>query len=208
MSNPCQRMRGNARKGEHVKIDGEIVMLDDPPPLDLRKKHTIEVVVDRFKAREDIQLRLAESFETTLKLRDGLAQVDFMDKTRRKPLSFSSKFSCPECTYSLSELEPRLFSFNNPVGACSVCDGLGVKPFFDQAKVVINPSASLADGAIRGWGSHYQFDLNTPFEALSEEIREVILYGSGTTTIHFVNSTEKGTTFARQKPFEGIIPNI
>ena len=225
-----------ARKGEHVKIieslqkqgfsrariDGEIVLLDDPPPLDLRKKHTIEVVVDRFKAREDIQLRLAESFETTLKLGDGLAQVDFMDKTRRKPLSFSSKFSCPECGYSLSELEPRLFSFNNPVGACSVCDGLGVKPFFDQAKVVINPSASLAEGAIRGWdkknafsfqmlqslSSHYQFDLNTPFEALSEEIREVILYGSGTTTIHFVNSTENGTTFARQKPFEGIIPNL
>jgi excinuclease ABC subunit A len=224
------------RKGEHVKvieslqkqgfirarIDGEIIVLDDPPPLDLHKKHTIEVVVDRFKVRQDIQLRLAESFETALKLGDGLAQVSFMDK-KQEDLQFSSKYSCPKCGYSLSELEPRLFSFNNPVGACPECDGLGIKQFFDPAKIVINPSASLADGAIRGWdkktqfsfqilkalSSHYQFDLDTPFEKLPQKIRDVILYGSGTTEIHFVHQTaETGTTFARKKPFEGVMPNL
>jgi excinuclease ABC subunit A len=239
------------RKGEHLKIieslqkqgfiramiDDEIVMLDDPPPLSLHKKHTIEVVVDRFKVRANIQLRLAESFETALKLGNGLAQISLMDeipptspfskKTKTSEgisnLLFSSKFACPECNYSLSELEPRLFSFNNPVGACPVCDGLGVKQFFDPTKVVTNPSLSLADGAIRGWdkktvfyfqlikslSEHYQFDIDTPFESLPPKISEVVLYGSGTTEIHFVNyNTETGTTFARKKPFEGIIPNM
>ena len=239
------------RKGEHLKIieslqkqgfiramiDDEIVMLDDPPPLSLHKKHTIEVVVDRFKVRDNIQLRLAESLETALKLGNGLAQISLMDEIAPTPpfskktktsegiynLLFSSKFACPECNYSLSELEPRLFSFNNPVGACPVCDGLGVKQFFDPTKVVTNPSLSLADGAIRGWdkktafyfqlikslSEHYQFDIDTPFESLPPKIREVVLYGSGTTEIHFVNyNTETGTTFARKKPFEGIIPNM
>jgi excinuclease ABC subunit A len=245
------------RKGEHLKIieslqkqgfiramiDDEIVMLDDPPPLSLHKKHTIEVVVDRFKVRANIQLRLAESFETALKLGNGLAQISLMDEIAPSPplskkskktqktktsegisnLLFSSKFACPECNYSLSELEPRLFSFNNPVGACPVCDGLGVKQFFDPTKVVTNPSLSLADGAIRGWdkktafyfqlikslSEHYQFDIDTPFESLPPKIRDVVLYGSGTTEIRFVNyNAETGTTFARQKPFEGIIPNL
>ncbi len=263
------------RKGEHLKIieslqmqgfiraliDGEIVLLDDVPVLDLHKKHTIEVVVDRFKVRKDIQLRLAESFETALKLGNGLAHIRFMEPTeterkRKQPkarggginsvdfqringkvkggaissydsapipdMIFSSKFACPECNYSLSELEPRLFSFNNPIGACPVCDGLGIKQVFDPNKVVINPSLTLADGAIPGWekknifsfqilkslSGHYQFNLDTPFESLSQTIREVILYGSGTTEINLVNSSDKGTTFARKKPFEGVIPNM
>lgn len=226
------------RKGEHsklieslqkqgfvrAKIDGEIIMLDDPPPLDLHKKHTIEVVVDRFKVRENIRLRLTESFETALKLGDGLAKISFMDGKQRKQseiLQFSSKFSCPECGYSVSELEPRLFSFNNPVGACPDCDGLGIKQFFDPAKIIIKPSASLIDGAIRGWhkknsfyfqiieslSHHYKFELDTAFEALPQQIRNVILYGSGTTKINY-HTAETGTTFARNKPFEGVIPNL
>jgi len=239
----------NARKGEHrqllsslqkqgfirARINGEIVMLDDSPELDLYKKHTIEVIVDRFKVREDIQLRLAESFETALKLGEGLAQVSLMEEERRTgkgergkkkgnmvDMLFSSKFSCPECGYSLNELQPRLFSFNNPIGACPECDGLGVKQFFDSAKVIFDPSLSLFEGALRGWeqknnfyfqileslSTHYHFDLDTPFETLSTKIRNIILYGSGTTKIELINYTEKGTTFARQKPFEGIIPNL
>ncbi len=225
------------RKGEHVKIieslqkqgfirariDGEIIMLDDPPDLDLRKKHTIEVVVDRFKVREDIRLRLTESFETALKLGDGLAKVSSMNDDYVPNLTFSSHYSCPECGYSVSEIEPRLFSFNNPVGACPTCDGLGIKQFFDPSKVITNPTASLGDGAIRGWDSktafyfqaleslskHYKFDLNVPFTELSEEIRNIILYGSGNTVINMVYSKEEtGTTFTRKKPFEGIIPNL
>jgi len=225
------------RKGEHrqiietlqkqgfirARIDGEIVLLDDPPPLDLHKKHTIEVVVDRFKVRPDLQLRLAESYETALKLGNGLAQIYFMDNAATEDLFFSANFACPKCNYSISELEPRLFSFNNPVGACPACDGLGIKQFFDRTKVVTNPSASLVEGAIRGWdkksifyfqmlealASHYQFDLETPFEKLPLKIRQVILYGSDGVEINFVNyNKEKGTTFARKKPFEGIIPNM
>ena len=223
------------RKGEHRQllesiqkqgfiraiINGEMVMLDDPPLLSLHKKHTIEIVVDRFKVRDDLQLRLTESFETALKFGEGLAKISFIDGEGETVL-FSAKFACPECNYSVNELEPRLFSFNNPVGACPACDGLGVKQFFDPAKVVINSSLSLVAGAIRGWdkksifyfqmlkslGDHYQFDLNTPFEALPPSIREVILYGSGSTKINFVNYTDQGTTFARNKPFEGVIPNL
>ncbi len=225
-----------ARKGEHLKIieslkkqgfirariDGEIVLLEEIPLLDLHKKHSIEVVVDRFKVRDEIQLRLTESFETALKIGNGFAQIHFMDKVQEATLSFSSQFSCPECGYSVSELEPRLFSFNNPVGACPACNGLGVKQVFDPNKIIINPALSLAEGAIRGWdkknnfyfqmlnalSAHYQFDLKTPFKDLPQPICDIILYGSGTTPIHLVNQTEKGTTFARQKPFEGIIPNM
>jgi excinuclease ABC subunit A len=231
-----------ARKGEHLKvieslqkqgfirarIDGEIIMLDDPPPLDAHKKHTIAVVVDRFKVRDNIRLRLSESFETALKLGDGLAQVDFMDKGEKIKeekeaasdlLLFSSKFSCPKCGYSINKLEPRLFSFNNPAGACSVCDGLGAKEIFDPDKVVIEPSASLDNGAIQGWDNifssqtrslsiHYQFDINTPFGILPEETRDVILYGSDRTKIKFVNYTEKGGSVASDKTFEGVIPNM
>ncbi len=244
------------RKGEHRQlleslqkqgfmralIDGEIVLLDDAPPLDLYKKHTIEVVVDRFKVRDDLQLRLAESFETALKLGEGLAQISVMpeeakpqksgakrQKSRKQEkeaisdIIFSSKFACPECNYSLAELEPRLFSFNNPVGACPSCDGLGIKQFFDPAKVILDQALSLVEGAIRGWdkkngfyfqmleslGNHYQFDLDKPFQALPKKIRNVLLYGSGTTEINFVNyNPETGTTFSRKKPFEGIIHNM
>ncbi len=225
------------RKGEHVKvieslqkqgfirarIDSEIIMLDDPPPLDLRKKHSIDVIVDRFKVRDDIRLRLTESFETALKLGDGLAQVSAMQGDSIPDLAFSSSYSCPECGYSVSEIEPRLFSFNNPMGACPTCDGLGIKQFFDPSKVITNPTVSLGAGAIRGWDSktafyfkileslskHYKFDLNLPFEQLSQEIRDLVLYGSGNTVINMIYQNEEtGTTFTRKKPFEGIIPNL
>ena len=225
------------RKGEHVKvieslqkqgfirakIDGEIILLDDPPTLDLHKKHTINVVIDRFKVRDDIRLRLTESFETALKLGDGLAQISSMQGNSTPDLTFSARYSCPECGYSISEIEPRLFSFNNPMGACPTCDGLGIKQFFDPAKVVTNPTASLSNGAVRGWDNktafyfqtleslskYYQFDLNLPFEQLSKQIRDIILYGSGDTVINLVyHKEETGTTFSRKKPFEGIIPNL
>lgn len=224
------------RKGEHIqlfesllaqgfiraRVNGEVISLDEPPSLDLRKKHTIEVVVDRFKVREDLKLRLAESFETALRLGEGIAKIAFMNEAEREPLVFSARFACPECGYSLSELEPRLFSFNNPVGACAACDGLGVKQFFDPQKVLANPNDSLAEGAIRGWdkrsqfnyqmlealAAHYHFDLKAPFSSLPENIREIVLYGSGKESINFVNSSDSGTTFSRKKPFEGIVLNL
>ncbi len=224
------------RKGEHIQllqglkvqgfiraqIDGEVLELDQLPLLDLHKKHTIEVVVDRFKVRSDLKQRLAESFETTLRLGEGIAKVQLMDEMDREPLIFSEKFACPICNYSLSELEPRLFSFNNPVGACPSCDGLGVKQFFDPAKIVQEPTASLADGAIRGWderslyyfqllealASHYQFDIDTPFYLLPDNVRQMILYGSGKEEIQFVSYSETGTQYSRKKPFEGVIPNM
>jgi excinuclease ABC subunit A len=224
------------RKGEHIQllqglkvqgfvraqIDGEIMELDQLPQLDLHKKHTIAVVVDRLKVRTDLKQRLAESFETTLRLGEGIAKVQLMDEMNREPLIFSEKFACPICNYSLSELEPRLFSFNNPVGACPSCDGLGIKQFFDPAKIVQEPTASLADGAIRGWderslyyfqllealANHYQFDIETPFYQLSDRVRQMILYGSGTEEIQFVNYSETGTKYSRKKPFEGVIPNL
>ena len=224
------------RKGEHIQllqglkaqgfiraqIDGEVLELDQLPLLDLHKKHTIEVVVDRFKVRSDLKQRLAESFETTLRLGEGIAKVQLMDEMDREPLIFSEKFACPICNYSLSELEPRLFSFNNPVGACPSCDGLGVKQFFDPAKIVQEPTASLADGAIRGWderslyyfqllealASHYQFDIETPFYLLPDNVRQMILYGSGKEEIQFVSYSETGTQYSRKKPFEGVIPNM
>jgi len=222
------------RKGEHLqlldslkkqgflraRIDGQIMTLDDLPALDLRKKHTIEIVIDRFKVRQDLRLRLAESLETALKWGQGLAKLLFMENDQQ--WLFSANFACRECGYSVSKLEPRLFSFNNPAGACPHCDGLGVKQFFDADKVVVNPALSLASGAIRAWDrknpfyfqlleslqTHYQFDLEMAFKKLPKKIRQVILYGSGTTEINFVNYTNKGTTFARKKPFEGVIPNL
>ncbi|RLA27251.1 MAG: excinuclease ABC subunit A, partial [Gammaproteobacteria bacterium] len=207
------------RKGEHIqlladlqsqgfvraRIDGEIFELDDPPKLDLRRKHTIEVVVDRFKVREDIALRLAESFETTLKLADGLVKIAPMDGNGEE-LLFSDRFACPICSYSISELEPRLFSFNNPVGACPKCDGLGVRQFFDADRVVKHPQLSLAGGAIRGWNrrnayyfqliqclaGHYDFDVETPFEELDERVRNVLLTGSGDDQIEFHYRSPRG----------------
>jgi excinuclease ABC subunit A len=225
-----------ARKGEHARvledlraqgyirarIDGQIVELDAPPKLDLRRKHVIEAVVDRFRVRPDLQQRLAESFETALKLSDGLARVAWMDNSDAEELLFSSRFACPQCGYSLSELEPRLFSFNNPAGACPECDGLGVKQFFDPARVVGHPELSLAGGAVRGWdrrnayyfqlinslAAHYGFDIETPFEELPPAVRDVILYGSQGESIRFRYLHERRGGVERRHPFEGIIPNM
>ena len=224
------------RKGEHVQIlenlrmqgfirarvDGEVHELDAPPLLDLHRNHTIEVVIDRFKVREGIALRLAESFEMALQLADGVAIVSAMDSTGSADLVFSSKFACKRCGYSLSELEPRLFSFNNPLGACPACDGLGVQQFFDPARVVTNPALSLAGGAVRGWdrrnayyfqmiqslAKHYGFDIESPFESLADDIQQAILYGSKHQSVTFSYSSEDGRVRTRTHPFEGVIPNM
>ncbi|WP_088329542.1 excinuclease ABC subunit UvrA [Lacimicrobium sp. SS2-24] len=224
------------RKGEHIKIlenlaaqgfirariDGEICDLSDPPTLDLHKKHSIEVVVDRFKVREDLQLRLSESFETALGLSGGTAKVAWMDDSERDEVVFSANFACPHCGYSMSELEPRMFSFNNPAGACQTCDGLGTKQFFDPAKLIHNDELSLAGGVIRGWdkrsyyyfqmlqavADHYQFDLSKPFRELDKAHRDVVLYGSQGTSIKFRYINDRGDVMERKHPFEGIIPNM
>jgi excinuclease ABC subunit A len=224
------------RKGEHVelleqlrsqgfiraRIDGKTVELDEAPKLDLRKKHTIEVVVDRFTVRPDLQLRLAESFETALRMADGIAIIASLEKNGSKDKVFSAKFACPQCGYSLAELEPRLFSFNNPAGACPRCDGLGVKQFFDPEKVVVDPNLSLAEGAIRGWdrrnlyyyqmltsiAKHYRFNSETPYNKLPENIRQIILYGSGKEQIEFDYYHESGKKTRRTYAFEGVINNM
>ncbi len=224
------------RKGEHVqvleelraqgfvraRIDGRVVELDEIPELDLRRKHTIEAVVDRFRVRPDLELRLAESFETALRLADGIARVSPLDEDGPEELVFSARFACPVCGYALSELEPRLFSFNNPVGACPACDGLGVRQFFDPGRVVAHPHLSLAGGAVRGWdrrnayyfqlisslADHYGFDIETPWEELPERIRRIILYGSGKEKIDFQYVTERRGFTTRRHAFEGIIPNM
>lgn len=224
------------RKGEHVqvftelraqgflraRVDGEVIELDDPPKLEPRKKHHIDVVVDRFKVREDLKLRLAESFETALNLADGLVKVGWMDEPDRDEMVFSSNYACPHCGYSLSELEPRLFSFNNPTGACPTCDGLGIKQTFEISKVVAKPEVSLPDGAVRGWdkktnyyfqmlksiADHYGFDLDSPFDELDKKYQDIVLYGSGTDLISFTYKSESGRTSTREHRFEGIIPNL
>ena len=224
------------RKGEHVqvfdqlraqgftrvRVDGDLHEIDAVPPLALRQKHTIEAVIDRFRPRADIKQRLAESFETALKLGDGMAIVQSMDEDAREPLLFSSKYSCPVCDYSLPELEPRLFSFNSPVGACPDCDGLGVAQFFDPARVVAHPELSLAAGAMRGWdrrnayyfsmitslAKHYRFDVDQPWQSLPEGIREVILHGSGKEAINLVYVGQNGNRYQRRHAFEGIVPNL
>jgi len=224
----------NGRKGEYIqlinelrsqgfiraRIDGEVLDLDEMPALDGKKKHTIEVVVDRFKIRDDLKLRLAESFETALQLTDGIAIATCMDNDQQ--ILFSDRFACPQCGFSLSELEPRIFSFNNPKGACSKCDGLGVRQEFDPNKVVHSPDISLAGGAIRGWdkrtayyyqmidslATHYQFDTEVPFSSLSKKIQHIILYGSGRTQINFHFISSQGKKQTRTHPFEGIIPNM
>ena len=225
-----------ARKGEHAaildelrthgfiraRIDGEITELERSPTLDLHRKHTIEVVVDRFRIRDDLKLRLTESFETALRLADGLARVVSMDDADATEITFSSKFACPQCGYSLSELEPRLFSFNNPVGACPGCDGLGVQQTFDPRRVVAHPHLSLAGGAVRGWdrrnayyfqlisslADHYGFDIETPFEELPQELQQLILYGSGKQVIEFRYLTERNGIKVKRHPFEGILRNM
>lgn len=224
------------RKGEHIKIlehiaaqgyirariDGEICDLSDPPKLELQKKHTIEVVVDRFKVRPDLATRLAESFETALELSGGTAVVANMDDPKAEELLFSANFACPHCGYSVPELEPRLFSFNNPAGACPTCDGLGVQQYFDEKRVVQNPSISLAGGAIKGWdrrnfyyyqmltslAKHYGFDVESPFEDLPKKIQHIILHGSGKEEIEFQYMNDRGDVVLRRHSFEGILNNM
>jgi len=224
------------RKGEHLhifhelkaggfiraRVDGIVTELDYPPNLEKNKKHTIEVVVDRFKVRPDLMQRLAESFETALQIAGGLAIVSHMDDDASDDMVFSSLFACPECGHSISELEPRLFSFNNPAGACSACDGLGMKQYFDQNKIIIDESLSLAEGAVRGWdrrniyyfqllkslADHYGFAVDTPYEKLSRKHQDLILFGSGKTEIEFTFINEKGKTYINRKAFEGILPNM
>jgi excinuclease ABC subunit A len=223
------------RKGEHlhvfeqmraagfirVRVDGIVVDLDDVPTLDKKKKHRIDVVVDRFKVRDDLKLRLAESFETALELTDGVAAIAPMEGDGEETL-FSARYACPICGHSIDELEPRLFSFNNPAGACSSCDGLGVTQFFDESRVVLHPEASLAEGAIRGWdrrnvyyfhllrslSKHYDFDMEKPFNKLSQKHRDIILYGSDGEEIEFSYVNDRGTVFKRRHAFEGVIPNM
>ncbi|MCU8158242.1 excinuclease ABC subunit UvrA [Vibrio vulnificus] len=223
------------RKGEHVKtlenlaaqgfirarIDGETCDLTDPPTLELHKKHTIEVVVDRFKVRGDLQQRLAESFETALELSGGIAVIAPMEGDGEE-IVFSANFACPHCGYSMQELEPRLFSFNNPAGACGTCDGLGVQQYFDPERVIQDANLSLAQGAIRGWdqknyyyfqmltslAEHYDFDLHAPFNSLSKRIQEVILKGSGRTEIEFKYINDRGDIRLKRHPFEGILNTL
>ncbi len=224
------------RKGEHVqvleelrrqgfvrvRIDGQLYELDEAPPLELHRKHTIEAVVDRLKVRADIALRLAESCETAAQLSDGLVRVAFLDDDGSAELLFSARYACPECGYSIPDLEPRLFSFNNPSGACPTCDGLGIKQFFDEARVVAHPQLSLAGGAVRGWdrrnayyfsmisslGRHFGFDVEAPFETLPDAARQAVLYGSGEEPIEFRYLSERGGHTVRTHSFEGIVPNL
>ncbi|MGL4277123.1 MAG: excinuclease ABC subunit UvrA, partial [Morganella morganii] len=224
------------RKGEHTKlldslaaqgyirarIDGEICDLSDPPKLELQIKHTIEVVVDRFKVRDDLTQRLAESFETALTLSGGTAIIADMEDNSAEELVFSANFACPVCGYSMSELEPRLFSFNNPAGACPTCDGLGVQQFFDPDRVVQNPNLSLGGGAIRGWdrrnfyyyqmlmslADHYKFDIESPYSELPAKIQKVILNGSGRESIEFKYSNDRGDVTVRHHSFEGVLHNM
>ncbi len=224
------------RKGEHVqlmadllaqgfiraRINGEVYELDQPPSLDLRRKHRIDAIVDRIKVKDEMRLRLAESFETALRIADGVARIAFIDEPDKDELIFSDRFACNICGYSLTELEPRLFSFNNPSGACPTCDGLGVKQFFDPERVVVNPDLSLAGGAIRGWdrkttyyyqmiqslASHYDFDLETPFSELPKKLQDVVLYGSGGEKIEFYYENSRGMQIKNRHRFEGVIPNL
>jgi excinuclease ABC subunit A len=223
-----------ARKGEHhevlaelgsqgfvrVRIDGTVHELDAAPKLDPKKKHDIEAVIDRFKVREDIAQRLAESFETALRLGNGVSRLAFAGK--REELVFSSRHACPVCGYSVQELEPKLFSFNSPAGACPSCDGLGYQEFFDPARVVMHPQLSLAGGAIRGWdrrnayyfqliqalSAHYQFDIEAPWVKLPPKAQEMVLHGSGEESINFKYVDARGRSAKKAHPFEGILPNL
>ena len=223
------------RKGEHVhtlsemrsqgfvraRIDGIVVDLDSTPDLEKNKKHSIEIVVDRFKVRDDLQIRLAESFETALRLTDGIARISYMDNDGEE-IVFSSRFACPQCGHSIQELEPRLFSFNNPHGACSSCDGLGHKQFFDPTKVVKDSSLTLSQGAIRGWdrrtlyyfqqlkavAKHYNFDIDTPFAKLEKQHQNLILNGTGKEDVAFKYVNDRGDAIERMHPFEGVLNNL
>ncbi|MGF1843965.1 excinuclease ABC subunit UvrA [Vibrio clamense] len=224
------------RKGEHVKtlenlaaqgfirarIDGETCDLTDPPTLELHKKHTIEVVVDRFKVRDDLKQRLAESFETALELSGGIVAVSWMDDDTQEDIVFSANFACSQCGYSMQELEPRLFSFNNPAGACATCDGLGVQQYFDPSRVILDDSLSIAEGAIKGWdqknyyyfqmlnslAEHFGFDLFAPFKSLPKKTRDIILSGSSRTEVEFKYINDRGDIRVKRHPFEGILNTL
>jgi|TARA_B110000438_G_scaffold18459_4_gene17149 excinuclease ABC subunit A len=229
------------RKGEHIhvfnelktsgfiraRVDGIVCEIDYPPDLEKKKKHSIDVVIDRLKIKEGIEQRLAESFETAIQLADGLATVSLSaskDKNEDKEanLIFSALFACPKCGHSISELEPKLFSFNSPAGACTSCDGLGLKQFFDESRIITDEALSLAEGAIRGWdrrnifyfqmltslADHFGFKIDTPFNKLSKKHRSIILHGSGKEVIGFKYVNDKGSTYTRSWPFEGILPNM
>ena len=224
------------RKGEYAKlfdelraqgflrarVNGKVYDLDDTPTLELRKKHTIEVVVDRIKVRKDLELRLSESFEAALRLADGLASVAWMDDDSQEDLLFSANYACPHCGYSLPELEPRLFSFNSPSGACPTCDGLGVHQAFDESRVVTKPELSLAEGAVRGWdrrnayyfhlidslAAAYDFDVETPYKDLPKAVQKVLMQGSGKKAIEFRYVGQKGQVYQKTHPFEGILNNL
>ncbi|MGQ2965744.1 excinuclease ABC subunit UvrA [Methylophilus sp.] len=203
-----------------LRIDGKVYEMDELPQLAKTTKHSVDVVVDRLKVREDMKQRIAESLETALRLADGKVIAQEMDD--EKEHLFSAKFSCPVCDYSLAELEPRLFSFNNPMGACPKCDGLGNVTFFDPKRVVAFPHLSLASGAIKGWdkrnqfyfqmlaslSQHYAFDLEAPFESLTEEVQQTLLFGSGREQVTFKYLNERGTFFSKSHTFEGIINNL
>lgn len=223
------------RKGEHlqllaelraqgfvrVMVDGQALELDDIAPLDKNKKHDISVVVDRIKVREGLQQRLAESFETALNLADGIAVVHFMDG-EAEDITFSARFACPVCGYAIAELEPRMFSFNNPAGACPTCDGLGVQQVFDPDKLISHPELSLAEGVIKGWdrrsvyyfsqlqavAEHYRFTLETPWQDLARHEKDIVLYGSGDDEIAFSYVNDRGRRVTREHPFEGVLPNM
>ena len=231
------------RKGEHLhvfdelktsgfiraRVDGLVCEIEYPPELEKNKKHSIDVVIDRLKIKPGLEQRLAESFETALQLADGLAVVSSMGEAAKKSkpdsdedLVFSSLFACPQCGHSIAELEPRLFSFNNPAGACTGCDGLGLKQYFDEQRIVVDPSLALAEGAIRGWdrrsmyyfqmlnslADHYGFAVDVPYNKLSKKHQKAILYGSGTQVIDFHYVNDRGDTYIRSHPFEGIMPNM
>src|SRR6266850_3416618 len=203
-----------------VRVDGKVYDIDSVPKLSKTKKHTVEIVIDRVKVRPDIKQRLAESFETALRHADGRALAVEMDGGEEH--LFSARFACPICSYSLPELEPRLFSFNNPMGACPRCDGLGSITFFDPKRVVAFPHLSLAAGAIKGWdrrnqfyfqmlaslGEQYRFDVDTPFEQLPKNVQDLVLYGSGRDKVRFLYVGERGNKYQREHPFEGIVPNL
>ena len=225
----------NDRKGEHlhlfeqlrsqgfvrVRVDGIVVDMDDIPELDKNKKHTIEVVIDRIKVREGLEQRLAESLETALELTGGTAKACGMDDDKLEIL-FSSQFACPVCGYSITDLEPRMFSFNNPAGACGTCDGLGVDQYFDPDKIIVDETLTLGEGAIRGWdrrtiyyfqmlssvADHYGFDMDTPFKKLKKKFRDAILFGTGEQDIEFNYVNSRGDTVIKEHPFEGVIPNL
>ena len=225
------------RKGEHLhvfselrtsgfiraRVDGLVCEIEYPPELEKNKKHSIDVVIDRIKIKPGLEQRLAESFETAIQLADGLAVVSFMEEDdKTEDLVFSSLFACPQCGHSISELEPRLFSFNNPAGACTGCDGLGVKQYFDESRIVVDEALALAEGAIRGWdrrniyyfqmltslAKHYDFSVDTPFDKLSKKHRDFILNGSGKEVIDFHYVNDRGDTVTRSYPFEGILPSM